>query len=437
MRMLPLPTQSRVKPCHSEPPNPWPDCARLPVHAAAVLAALHLSDPRPELCAALSAAQWQQALDYADRERCTLALRAAVRERMPEPVRCRVDSDAEKNLVRLRHIEQTYRDLAAWFAEAGIDFLLLKGITHGGVFGSSSFSRVQYDLDLWLPRDHAFAARQFLLERGYEALPGTEKLPTDHLPALARKTGWQWRGDFFDPEIPLPVELHFQFWNQRLDRISAPGVEHFWGRRAPRPLAGTHLPALHPADMVAYAALHVLKHVLHGSVRVFHVYEIAAMLHARAGDDAFWSEWLRLHPPALRRLELLAFQLAHNWFGGDLPPAVEQEASVLPARLKLWFEEFSASPATQAFHANKDELWLHLCLVESRRDAWAIALRRLFPRTLPTAAGDSFVPRKDRWRTWLQWRVRWALHTLRRAWHHAAALFATLRSGIRWWRRTH
>ena len=140
-------------------------------------------------------------------------------------------------------------------------------------------------------------------------MPGTEELPTDHLPALVLKTGWQWRGDFFDPKIPLPVELHIQFWNEKQERFAAPGTEDFPKRR-------TAWPALHPADAAAYAALHVLRHVLTGSVRIFHVYELAAMLHARSDDAAFWTEWRSLHPPELRRLEALSFQLAREWFGG-------------------------------------------------------------------------------------------------------------------------
>jgi hypothetical protein len=436
MRMLTTSAQPRVtRDIESE--NPWRNCVGMPRYAAAALGALHLSDPDLDACAALSAGEWKSAIDYADRERFTLPFAAAARARMPAALRDRVDRDAAKNLVRLRGIERTYREIAEWLRSAGLEFVLLKGITHAGLFGSGAVSRVQYDLDLWLPPVHAVSAQSLLMARGYESLAGAKDLPTDHLPALVRKTGWQWRGDFFDPEIPLPVELHFQLWNPRMERVEAPGLEQFWERRASRPLAGVMLPALHPADTVAFAALHVLKHVLQGSVRVFHVYEIAAMLNARAGDDLFWAEWRELHPPGLRRLEAIVFQLARSWFGGEVSAVVSEEVESLPPKVRVWFEEFALSPARQGFHANKDQLWLHLCLLQSRRDAFAIFVLRLFPRSLPAAAGDSFVAKEDlSWRDWVRWRVGWITHTLRRAWHHAAALPATLRSGFRWWRRT-
>lgn len=398
-----------------------------------MLGALHLNEPE---FGALTEGEWRAALDYADRERVTLVLRDAARAHMPASVRDRVDQDAAKNQVRQQGVVQTHGELSRWLGEAGIDYVLLKGITHAGLFGVSAQSRVQYDIDLWLPHDHALAARRLLMGRGYEPLPGTEDLPTDHLPALARKTGWQWRGDFFDPEIPLPVELHFQFWNRRLERFAAPGVDDFWDRRTVQVFAGMHLPALHPADRMAYACLHVLKHVLGGSARVFHVYEIAAMLHARAGDDEFWTAWRTLHPAGLRRLETVVFRLAREWFGGGLAPVIEAEIALLPANVRAWFEEFAPSPATLGFQANKDHLWLHLCLLESPRDRWDVAAQRLFPRSLPSAAGDSFVARNElSWRDWLRWRVHWVGYAMKRAWHHAAALPATALSGVRWWRR--
>ena len=34
---------------------------------------------------------------------------------------------------------------------------------------------------------------------------------------LIRKTGWKWREDYFDPEMPTAVELHFAFWNERAE----------------------------------------------------------------------------------------------------------------------------------------------------------------------------------------------------------------------------
>ena len=130
-----------------------------------------------------------------------------------------------------------------------------------------------------------------------------------------RPSSWQWRGDFFDPEMPLAIELHFQFWNPRLEHLPAEGVDEFWTRRVHRQVGGADLAVLCPADAVGYAALHLLKHVLHGDTRPFHVYELAAFLHRHADNAAFWADWHELHSVSMRRLQTVSFLLAEAWFG--------------------------------------------------------------------------------------------------------------------------
>jgi hypothetical protein len=241
-----------------------------------------------------------------------------------------------------------------------------------------------------------------------------------------RPNSWKWRGDFFDPEMPLAIELHFQFWNPKLEHLPAAGVDEFWKRRVRRPVAGADLPVLAAPDAVAYAALHLLKHVLHGDTRPFHVYEIASFLHRHADDQEFWTAWRTLHSDTLRRLQTVSFLLAESWFGCRLAPAAREEAGRLPRATRVWFEEFATSPAVQRFRPNKDELWLHLSLLDSKRDALRIARRRLIPSNLPPPArATTTASRRSVYMAWLWTRLR----------HHTISLGTTLTSGARWWKR--
>lgn len=399
--------------------NPWFDlrglnCPGLPAHAAAVLAALHFRDPAAQRLADLGADGRREALAYADRE----GLRLLLRDILPDET---ADA-AQKNRLRLRVAEETYARVARLPGE----FVALKGITQCELFGIRPEDRAQYDIDLYFPRDTVEAARDALLAQNYESIPGTEGLPTDHLPGLFPRTAWRWRGDYFDPDMPLAIELHFQFWNPRLERIEAPGVEEFWTRRARRTIGGADIAALCPQDAVAYAALHLLKHVLQGSMRVFHVYELASFLEKHAADGEFWAEWQRLHAPALRSLQAVVFVLAEAWFGCALAPETREEIARLPAPTRDWFAEFATSPAVQPFRPNKDQLWLHLSLLEAWRDKLAVARLRLLPANLPppSRATES----KSRHAVW----VAWFAARLR---HHVISLATTVTSGWRWWRR--
>jgi len=397
----------------------------------AVLAALHLQDPFPPQ---LSDDEWREALEFSDRSQLTLALRRAARQAMPDWVRERVDRNFADNAERLETLLGLYRDLTTRFEDDGIEYAALKGLTHCRDFGSVPENRTQYDIDLFIPPGQMDGARDQVCRLGFESIESMESSPTDHIPALIRKTGWEWRGNFFDPEMPLAVELHFRFWNGEMERLPAPGTEAFWERRVVRDVAGLRLTTLCLADALGFASLHVLKHILHGSGRPFHLYELACFLDSHAGDESFWRSWSGLHSPELRRLEAVVFRMATEWFGCRNSATAEAEMDALPAGTKAWFEEFATAPAGRAYRPRKDELWLHLSLVSSRRDAWSVARRRLFPGRLPGQVDGIYLPELGFWRRVLK-QLRYVSYLATRLRLHVWALGPTLWSGVRWWRK--
>jgi MFS family permease len=400
-----------------------------------VLAALHLSQPRTDGLVLLDEGQWRKALAFCDRSRLTLALREKAREVMPHWVRGRTDENASKNLQRLTRIEDAYRELAGVLEAANVEFLALKGITQCALFGGRPDLRPQYDIDLFAPREHIYGARDALQDFGYEPIKAMEAFPTDHLPVMVRRTGWEWRNDYFDLEIPLSVDLHFQFWDESVERLAAPGIEEFWGRRIKRPVGGIDLSVLNPPDALGYSALHLLRHLLRGSLSPFHVYEMACLLDALAGQSYFWAEWCARHAPSLRRLQAVAFQLAAAWFGCEMAAEAEEETAGLSPATQAWFAEFATSPVSAFYHPNKDELWLHCTLLDSPRDAWSVARRRLLPVNLPPVAGAVFVP-QDRltWRQRIDGWLQWTAYTGGRVWHHGVALPRVAAAAVRGWR---
>jgi MFS family permease len=418
-------------------PNPWPDCRALPSGPAAALAALHLAEPEFSAIRRLTDRDWRRVLDYCDRSHLTLALRRAARDSMPDWVRERTDRNAAQQRQRLCRTEEAYRSAACCLRASGIEFLALKGITHCALFGTPAAERVQYDIDLFSPPASVQAAEAALGNLGYERIPGMEDSPTDHLPTLIRKTGWEWRDDFFDIDLPLSVELHFRFWNTAVERLPAPGTDEFWGRRSRLRVADVELDVLRLPDALAYAGLHFLRHVLRGDTIAFHAYEIARFLDSRAGDGEFWNEWSALHSPPLRRLEAVAFRLAAEWFGCSIAPTLEREMAALPSGTQQWFADFATAPAASEFDSNKEELWLHLSLIAERRDGWSVARRRLLPGNLPPYGGAVHVPRSElTWRKRTRYRLRHLWYVARRARRHAGSLARTALSGARWWGRT-
>jgi MFS family permease len=368
---------------------------------------------------------WHEMLDFCDRSSLTLVFGAVAGDVLPDWVQAHIALNLAENTERLQRARALQNQVGEWLTAAGIQYIFLKGTTQSPHFVSDPRLRAQYDLDLFCPPHDAWRAWNLFVERGYEPVEKPGAHPTDHLPAVVRKTGWEWRGgSHFDPEIPLAIEVHLQFWDERTERLRAQGVDEFWTRRAG--------PALDTPDALAYSALHLLRHLLRGSVRACHVYEIAWFLERHSGETEFWNRWREQHPPELRRLEAIAFRLARAWFGCALGPVAEDEVSGLPARVEEWFEAFAFSPLESEFHPNKDELWLHLALLDSARDKLAVVRRRLLPQ-LPGPVDAVCIPREQ---LTLRRRMLKYARTTRflagRAVFHTRALAALLRSGIYW-----
>jgi len=417
----------------SAAPQRWEQNPRVPRAIGAVLAALRFSEAAPELLRGLSDAEWKTALEFTDRSALTLILGATCREYLPAWVSERIDRNLAGNTERVGRLRAALVEIAAQFNARQIEYLLLKGFSQEVEYVPDPYLRVPYDIDLFTPPPLLGRARETLLALSYESIHGTERFPSDHLPPMVRKTGWEWRRDFFDPEIPTCVDLHFRFWDTETEHFQAPGVEDFWTRR----IQQDGVPVLDYADRLGYAALHLLRHLLRGSVRPCHAYEIAYFLDNQSGNEALWDAWRGLHPEPLRRVEAVSFRLAAEWFGCRVPPPVQEQIDRQGGDVPLWFARYAASPLEAQFHPNKDELWLHFALIGSARGRRRIFLRRVFPQTLPGPADATFVP--DGQLTWrLRWRsgIKYTAHVASRILHHASALPTVIAHGVIWKSRT-
>ena len=341
---------------------------------------------------------------------------------LPPGVREHADGALERNTIRNERVSAVYQEIAPAF-----DHVLLKGATHVPDFVDDPRLRVQYDLDLYVPPAGVDAARQKLLGLGYEPISQLEGLAMDHLPAMVRKTGWQWRGDYFDLDLPPSMEIHFRFWDPQTERLRVEGLDDFWTRREGH--------RLELVDRLGYASLHLTRHLLRGNVRAFHVWEIARFLHTRH-DPAFWRSWQKLHSPSLRRLEAVAFLLARSWFACSLPDLAELEVSNLPAAVRLWFDLYCWSPIEAIFQPNKHELWLHISLLDSGMDRYDVLRRRLIPVSLPGPVDAIHIPAEQMTLgRRAQKFLRDGKYALSRGWLHSRLLAPTLWEGLRWWLR--
>jgi predicted MFS family arabinose efflux permease len=397
----------------------------LPPHVTAVMEALSFGDSRRDGLRSMADLEWKHILSHWGFVRLTLPLRHRFGDDLPLWVREQIDRNIEDNTERFRRIQMAYGEIAAALCEAGVEHVVLKGFAQWPATMESPRVRAQSDIDLYCPPESIFRARDVLVGLGYESDQGGEHQDTDHLPAMSRKSDYQWRGNHFDPGLPAGVDLHFRLWNKSLTRLDPKGLDDFWGRRVERQIGDFCFPALHQADSLAYAGLHALRHLLLGGLLPYHVYEIAWFLHASADHGDFWREWREQHDDSLRPLEAVSFLLAKDWFNCRLPQEADEEAVRLPAAVRQWFEDSGHCAVADLIRPNKDALWLHLSLLASVSDKRSVFFSRLFPTPVPPMQAVARWP--------LRIYRKFSLHAISRVSYHLRLLPSTLWDGLRWW----
>jgi hypothetical protein len=397
-----------------------------------IIDALHFQEDRTDLIRRISAEKWSGTLAMADQAQLTLPLAVRRLTCLPPEIQLRVNTNLARNAERTKRTLALYQSVAQAMDRRGVKFLVLKGITHYPLFCDDLAHRPQFDLDFYCLPESIEAAADVISSLGYEPVPASRGPERDHMPAMIRKNGFRWQGDYYDPELPLIIEPHFRFWNQEREAFSVSGADCFWNRRTIRNIGGCDVPALDPLDDVAYTTWHLVKHLLRGNLRLYHVYELAHFLDRSVGSDAFWLRW-RATRAGERTAEPIAFRLASEWFGCRIHPVVQEEIDRLPASVDRWFRLFAFSAVTGMQSPNKDELFLHLALVKDSRERFRIATQRLLPMNPPRVVLDAHV-REDG----LKLRARRLTHRLAflmsRVVRHVRAFVPVIRSGFRWWR---
>ena len=350
-----------------------------PKHLSAVLKALRFHGRSTHELEAIPESIWPALLDATDRAHLTLALGARCRDSLPEQVRARIDHDLDGNCARHDRLVATHSRITDALSLHGIEHVVLKGLSQWPWYIDDPRQRPQYDIDIYVPPESISAAAKTLRALGYDFVSDVFDPGADHLPVMIRRNGWTWRGDYYDPEMPLSVELHFRFWNSHTMQFDAEDTGRFWRRRIVRYVGDLRFATLDSADGLTYSALHLIRHLLGGDLRLRHVYEIAHFLEKSAGDDSFWAHWHDIGLVSCRTVEGIAFRLASEWFHCRLHPAARNAIGQLPSPVQRWFSLFAGSPARAIDNPDKNELWLHFCLANGMKQRRRIALRRFFP----------------------------------------------------------
>ena len=406
---------------------------RIPSEVAAVLAALHLSDPDTSLLKALDDREWSRLLEFCNTAHLTLQLAQVATDGFPDWVVDRLRANLADNALRFEQIKAIYREAAKALDDVKVEHIIVKGFTQAPDYVADPRLRRQSDLDFFCPPERIDDARAALEAVGYKSYDVIKEI-ADHTSVLVRLGNWQSRGNPFDPEMPLGIDLHFCLWNERVSLIRIPEVELFWERRTRRVVDGLSFPCLSPVDHLGYLSLHILRNIFLYDWIVHHVRELAIFLNSHADDDAFWQSWCEIHSPSLRSFEAIAFYYARAWFGCRLHHQAAQEIANLGVLQQSWLQRFSGSSLDVMFRQNKDSVWLHLSFVSAHRDRWKILRRCLIPPRIAPIGAPSVNMRHKRLITSTGSNPlrQYIAYLISRSAAHGRASFTTLAKGLGW-----
>lgn len=351
----------------------------LPHDVAAMIAALRFTEADVGQLTELSSTDWANVLTRHEFVRLTIPLRQRRSEQMPLWVRSRVDAYLVDNLARLERIKASYVAISDALSEAGAEHIVVKGFAQWPGFSDHPCFHLQSDIDLYCPSDSILKARDAIVALGYEPSKDTREVSVDHLPALARRTGWRWAGNHFDPQMPASIELHHTFWNRQALGLGVEIDRDFWGRRVSRTFDDLTFPALALPDNVGYSALQILRDGFIDAISPAKLYQLARFLHLHRDDETFWKLWYDLHPKQLRQMEAIAFLAARLVFKCSLAEPAEREVRELPAPVEKWFDCFSERIFDHRLQRPKIGIWLQLALIESTAERRAVALKYFSP----------------------------------------------------------
>ena len=367
---------------------------RVPREVAALIAALQMKGAVTDELVGLKEEEWDSLLRFCDSAHLTLPLSQVCSSEFPSWVLERLRRNAADNGRRFERLKSTYLEVAAAFAQASIEHVVLKGFTQAPEYIANPRLRQQSDIDLYCPKEMIPRARAALESIGYSPEQTLDYSRADHLPTMVRYGDWRWRGNAFDPDMPLSIELHFCLWNEAVAEFPVPEMDRFWGRRVKRRLEDISFPALSPIDQLGYFTLHIVRDLLRREWVIHRVHELARFLHMRAVDGSCWREWKEASSSSFRALQTIAFFHANAWFSCDLHPAIRNEIAMLPPIHREWLKRFAGSALEDMFHKNRDGVWLHASLVRPARKRLELIWKTIVPTQVPSIETPARVYRK-------------------------------------------
>ncbi len=355
----------------------------------------------------LDDATWYKLLRFLDENGLTLLFRRRFHQAaLPEWVRQRLQKNFEDNNKRYETILARQTEILHAFAQKDIETTLLKGTALALQTYPGPPDRVQYDFDFLVRPEQLRHAEQILADRGYHREP---RQTPDHI-CMVPPQSYTWNGNFFDPRIPLKVELHDRLWHNRY-RIDLDGL---LSKPETVPAEDTRLrPArlLSPVDQFLFLNLHFFRHLFQNQVRLSHLFEVGVLLKQVEIWPAAWERTKARR--SAQQILLVNCHLIAQLFSSPSEeiPFINDQLEPPPA-VKIWLRQDALNDLFSRFPGNKNYVRLQM---EFSHAAWAVLKDALRVHRPPPPARVSYEMQNSGVR---KFPVQYAVYCLQKIWEH-------------------
>jgi Uncharacterised nucleotidyltransferase len=335
--------------------------------------------------------EWRRVLDWMDVSGLALYFWHKVKtvnavEALPPYVEARLARSYEKNCLRVESIRKESAALNSLFDDAGVQFVLLKGLALVPDYCPYPTLRTQYDHD-YLIQLHTLGRAEAALQReGYRPKVSRESYHIAYCRQVPESASFAKPVGLYSARLQRPVELHIRLWEQKEERIDIPLPDDFMSRSRKHSGLDLEYPALCDEDGLIFQVLHALRHILRNWCRLSVFLEISYFLQQRALDFDFWERYqerianLCWVPEA----STVVFSLAQKLFGGSFPARLKAQVDPrFSATVDKWIELYGLPGALANFRNNKNSLFLHREFVKAQSKWSEIRRQRLFPFRRP------------------------------------------------------
>jgi hypothetical protein len=389
--------------------------------AEAIIGCLQLSGASYDFgqMASFSARDWERTLGWLDRAGLALYLTERLRtcgaaEMLPPRVLARFERNLADNRSRVDYLLYETGCINEKLDQAGVQYVVIKGLSLWPEFCSNPYLRTQCDLDYLVARQSLGAAQNVLLELGYErrrsaaAQEFAFERPLQRIPSP------------FDSPYKLQttpmVELHVGIWEEMTHHV--PLEEPAFALSSPKlkEWGGLRFPVLSEEDALLLQLLHTFQHMVSYWVKLSWLFEIGCFMEKRSRDSLFWEQFSQrlLGAPQLAEFSTIALELSAKVFSAPMPEVAQPWRQHLRPSARLWLDNYGHSWAlgerpphkSKLFPNSKLSLFVSGEYIPDRRARRDSLWHRLMPWKIPRKQ-PSIVSAQVKNRPWTRMRALW------------------------------